>query len=96
VDHFLILIALLVLRLFRAMKTVNKNNRWWVGIEKEWAYQDKAGDWWIFRDKKVQTKPIKRKQRQMSARLSAKDYIILVLFSALGVSLALNVVGLIA
>ena len=32
------------------MKILDENAKWWIGSEKEWAYQAKNGDWWIIKN----------------------------------------------
>ncbi len=80
------------------MKILNKDSYWWKGQEKEWATQDHAGDWWIYRSQKVK-KPnmiIKKTSKERSNYLTPQQYAILLLCAVLGVSLALNVVAIIS
>lgn len=80
------------------MKILNKNGRWWKNIENEWAYKDKSGDWWIFRTERQRRKKINKrvKKGETSEALDNKFYLILVLCSLLGMSLALNVIAIVS
>lgn len=79
------------------MRMLGKDSYWWKNEEKEWAMQDKSGSWWIYKeDQKPTMKTNPKRAGQSSARLTTKEYIIIALTAALGVSLALNVVALIS
>jgi len=34
------------------VKIIDKNTKPWIGSEKEWAYKDKNGEWWLIKDTK--------------------------------------------
>ena len=79
------------------MRTLGKDSYWWKKEEKEWAMQDRSGSWWIYKEDQeptMKTKPKRAAQRSTS--LTTKEYIIIALGAALGVSLALNIVALIS
>ena len=79
------------------MRTLDKDSYWWKKEEKEWAMQDKSGSWWIYKEDQEPTMKINPKRAaQRSASLTTKEYIIIALGAALGVSLALNIVALIS
>ncbi|MAH47180.1 hypothetical protein CMI37_15240 [Candidatus Pacearchaeota archaeon] len=78
------------------MRTLNKDSYWWKGQEKEWAAQDKSGNWWIYKEDKKPSMKIKKKTKEGSSRLTTQEYIMVALASALGVSLALNIIALIS
>ena len=80
------------------MKILDKNARWWIGEEKEWAYQDKNGDWWIV---KSEEKKEKRKKKMSPCNIPAQGIISLgenlkklllmtVFVGLLGISLGIN------
>ncbi len=82
------------------LKILDKNSHWW-SREKhiKWATQDRNGDWWLingseFPEKKInKDMKIKRKRAgQFSIRPATDFYLLIVLSSLLGISLALNVV----
>ena len=75
------------------MKILSNKAKWWKGIEKEWACQDKEGNWWIYRNKKDKTSmkmPDKKRMSQRSLVIKPEAYIIIVLSIILGVSLGIN------
>lgn len=77
---------------------LNKDSYWWKGQEKEWAAQDSAGNWWIYKSQETK-KPkmiIKNKSKEKSNHLTPQQYVIILLSAILGVSLALNVVAIIS
>lgn len=78
------------------MKILNKDAYWWKGQEKEWATQDRSGNWWIYRDEKKGDNEMmfKKRPKERSAILSKEYYIIIALASALGISLGLNIVAI--
>jgi hypothetical protein len=79
------------------MKILNENARWWKGIEKEWAVQDKSGNWWLYsaKDSNLKMKmPRKKRVGEQSLMLTKEYCIIIALASALGISLALNIITL--
>tara|TARA_Y100000588_G_scaffold24072_1_gene24092 strand:- start:8096 stop:8338 length:243 start_codon:yes stop_codon:yes gene_type:complete len=78
------------------MKMLNKDAYWWKGQEKEWAMQDRSGNWWIYKNKKKDNNEMmfKRRSKEGSAIFSKEYYIIIALASALGISLALNVIAI--
>jgi len=78
------------------MKVLNKDSYWWRGQEKEWAAQDQSGNWWIYKEDKKPTMKIKNKPKESSNLLTTQQYIIIALSSALGISLALNIIALIS
>ncbi|MAF43701.1 MAG: hypothetical protein CMI54_05995 [Parcubacteria group bacterium] len=75
------------------MKIVNKHGSWWKNTEKKWAVEDKSGKWWIYKANDKST-TIKNKKRngERSARFTREQYIMMALATALGISLALNIV----
>lgn len=73
---------------------LNKDSYWWKGQEKEWAAQDKSGNWWVYKEDEKPVMKIKKKTGESSSNLSVEHYIMIALASALGVSLALNIVAL--
>jgi len=80
------------------MRTLGEDSYWWKKEEKEWVMQDKSGNWWIYRENQEPTMKTNNKRRkgQTSNRFTAEHYVILALASALGISLALNIVALIS
>ena len=79
------------------MRTLDKDSYWWKKEEKEWAMQGRDGNWYVFKKDKAPAMKTKTKQtNQRSLRFSTKEYIIIALGAALGVSLALNIVALIS
>jgi hypothetical protein len=78
------------------MRVLNKDSYWWRGQEKEWAMQDQSGNWWIYKKDKKPTVKIKKKTKESSNFLTTQQYIIIALSSALGISLALNIIALIS
>tara|TARA_R110002110_G_scaffold128650_1_gene308362 strand:+ start:179 stop:424 length:246 start_codon:yes stop_codon:yes gene_type:complete len=79
------------------MKILNENARWWKGIEKEWAFRDGKGKWWIYKKQKknkVSSALRQKKKEEGSSIFSTEDYAIIALASALGVSLVLNVLAI--
>lgn len=78
------------------MKKLDENAKWWKGLETEWAYQDKNGDWWLIKNEKekiqnnVSNIPA---QNIISMGKGLKKIIAVVAFAALlGISLGLNVI----
>tara|TARA_R100000808_G_scaffold11976_1_gene30273 strand:- start:6988 stop:7314 length:327 start_codon:yes stop_codon:yes gene_type:complete len=78
------------------MRKLDKNSKWWTGLEDEWACQDKNGEWWLFKNKK------EKRENKMS-NLPAKNILAMgegvkkLLISVtvamlLGMSLGLNIV----
>lgn len=78
------------------MKKIDKNARWWIGEEKEWIYQDSAGDWWVIKDDK------EKEQKKMNPCIApaaivscgneVKSLVLKsLIISLLGVSIALNI-----
>ena len=60
------------------MRVLNKYSHWWKKEEKEWAWQDRHGDWWISKsdDKGASVKsPNKKRQKQRSNSLSVEAYL---------------------
>lgn len=78
------------------MRTLNKDSYWWKGQEKEWAAQDRSGNWWVYKEDEKPTMKIKKKTGESSNLLTTQQYIIIGLSSALGISLALNIIALIS
>tara|TARA_B100000287_G_scaffold435337_2_gene503160 strand:- start:5452 stop:5694 length:243 start_codon:yes stop_codon:yes gene_type:complete len=80
------------------MKILNENGRWWKGVEREWAFQDSKGKWWIYKNKKkdIDKMVFKKGSKERSAVFSKEYYIILALASALGISVGLNIVAILA
>ena len=78
------------------MKILNEDAYWWKGQEKEWAMQDRSGNWWIYRNEKKdrQMIPEKTRRKEHSAVYSRDQYIIIALASALGISVGLNVIAI--
>ena len=80
------------------MRILDKYSYWWKKEEKQWATQDKDGNWWIWgrRDKSsvAMKPPSKRRKGQTSNVLTREQFLIIALASALGVSVALNVVAI--
>ena len=77
------------------MRILGKDSYWWKNEEKEWAMQDQDGDWYVYKKDKTPTMKTKRTS-QRSLSFGTKDYIIIALGAALGVSLALNIIALIS
>ena len=79
------------------MRILGKDSYWWKKEEKEWVMQDQNGDWYVYkRDEKTPPMKIKIKRtNQHSLGFSTKEYMIIALGAALGVSFALNIVALI-
>ena len=79
------------------MRILGKDSYWWKNEEKEWAMQDQDGDWYVYKKDKTPTMKTKTKRTsQRSLSFGTKDYIIIALGAALGVSLALNIIALIS
>ena len=80
------------------MRILGEDSYWWKKEEKEWATQDKSGNWWIYKASQKPTVKTNNKKRkgQTSNKLTTEQYVIIALASALGVSLALNVAALIS
>jgi hypothetical protein len=81
------------------MRMLGKDSHWWKEEEREWASQDQSGNWWIYKKTKEPT-PMKirnkRRNGQTSVRFAAEHYAIITLACALGISLVLNIIILIA
>jgi len=82
------------------MKKLDKNAIWWGREEKDWFYQDKNGDFWIFRDKEEKDmnsclNPISNldtKKLDLLASVLSWRFIALIICSGvLGISIAINV-----
>ena len=78
------------------IRILGEDSYWWKGQEKEWAAQDRSGNWWIYKQEQKPTVKIQKKTKEASASLTTQQYIMIALASALGVSLALNIVALIS
>jgi hypothetical protein len=79
------------------MKILNKHGYWWKNEEKQWVAQDKSGNWWLYNREETPAMETKSKRKgERSNKLTTERYIILVLASALGVSLALNIVTILS
>ena len=80
------------------MRILGKDSYWWKKEEKEWATQDNSGNWWIYKKKQKPTMKTNdpRRKGQTSNRFTTEHYVILALASALGISMALNVVALLS
>ena len=78
------------------MRILGEDSYWWKGQEKEWAAQDRSGNWWIYKESKKPTMKIESKTKEGSSFLTTQQYIIIALSSALGISLALNIIALIS
>ena len=84
--------------LFKLNKNTWKQAHWWNKKKKDWAIQDKHGDWWIIpgsemAEKKVSDLKIPRKKIKQSSMIVTPERMLLIVISCvLGVSLALNVV----
>ena len=61
------------------MKILDEHSRWWKGVEKEWAVEDKNGDWWIFKDEKKKVAIPKKKKTTMKHNLFRAILIALVI-----------------
>jgi len=78
------------------MRMLGKDSYWWKSEEKEWAMQGRDGNWYVYKKDKAPTVKLKNKRTgQRSINFGTKEYIIIALGAALGISLALNVVALI-
>ena len=80
------------------MKILDENAKWWIGAEKEWAYQAKNGDWWIIKNEE---KKEKREKKMSPCNIPAQGIIslggnlkkillIMVFAGLLGISLGIN------
>ena len=84
--------------LFKLNKDTWKKAHWWHKKKKDWAIQDKHGDWWIIpgsemAEKKVTDLKIPAKKIKQSSMIVTPERMILIILSCvLGVSLALNVI----
>ena len=80
------------------MRILDKDSYWWKKEEKEWASQDKSGNWWIYKKSEEPTMKTYDKKRngQTSNKFTTEHYVIFVLACVLGVSLAMNVMTLLA
>ena len=80
------------------MRILGKHSHWWKKEEKEWAWQDKHGDWWLSKrdDENSMKSPDKKKQVQRSHRFSVETYLAIFGASALGVIVAAIVAMLIS
>jgi len=83
------------------LKILDKNAHWWAREKNiKWATQDKDGDWWLINGSEFpevnlskQNMKIKSKRKgQFSMRPKTHFYLLIVLATLLGISLALNVV----
>ena len=90
------------MKLFKLNKDTWKHAHWWEKKKKDWAIQDKDGTWWVIpgsemaetrlsKDKKMKI-PSNKKIKQSSMIITPERMILILLCSALGVSLAINVV----
>ena len=80
------------------MKEIDKNTKWWIGQEREWAFQDKNGEWWLIKDEK-EKKKIEKKMSNIPAQnivsMAAgvkKLLIFIVLACLIGASLGFNII----
>jgi hypothetical protein len=79
---------------------LDENAHWWAKQKLDWATQDKDGHWWIipgseFAEKTIDKKNMKIKKRklgQSSLRVSVNFFLLILLSSILGISLALNLI----
>ena len=84
--------------LFKLNKDTWKKAHWWHKKKKDWAIQDKHGDWWIIPGSEMAEKKVtdlripKKKIRQSSMKVTLERMIIIVLACILGISLAFNLV----
>ena len=79
------------------MRILNEHSYWWKRQEKEWAAQDKSGKWWIYRSKESPTMKTKKSRAGQTSNVwKTEHYVILALASALGISLALNIVAILS
>ena len=84
--------------LFKLNKNTWKQAHWWNKKKKDWAIQDKHGDWWIIpgsemAENKVSDLKIPRKKIKQSSMIVTPERMLLIVISCvLGVSLALIVV----
>lgn len=83
------------------LKILDKNAHWWAREKNiKWATQDKNGDWWLINGSefpevnlsKQNMKTKSKRKGQFSIRPKTNFYLLIVLATLLGVSLALNVV----
>lgn len=76
------------------MKIISSKNKWWINSEKQWAYKDKLGDWWIFNREAStnarKTPSAQEKQLEKSIPLQERDIMGFVYFVVLGVSISVN------
>lgn len=84
------------------MKILDKNAKWWISSEKEWAYKDENGDWWLIKDTKGNKQKImsscinpiqgldKKKLDFLSGFFSKENLSAMAFSFLLGISVALN------
>ena len=84
----------------KKLLVLNKSNLWWHGRspEHDWATQDKDGNWWRFPGSEFAEKKIERKKNMSPCGFPPtfnfkKNLIMILLAAALGISLALNIIG---
>lgn len=80
------------------MRILNKHSHWWKKEEKEWAWQDRHGNWWLSKseDENSMKSPNKKRQVQRSDRFSTETYLAIFGASALGVIVAAIIAMLIS
>ena len=70
------------------MRILNKYSHWWKKEEREWAWQDKRGDWWISKSNyknDLMNSPSKKRQKQKSSRLSVENYLAIIGATTIGI-----------
>ena len=71
------------------MRILGKDSYWWKNEEKEWAMQDRDGDWYVYkRDKTPTIKISKKKRSQQPLKFTKEQCIIVGLAVAFGGSFA--------
>jgi hypothetical protein len=79
------------------MRILGKDSYWWKSEEKEWAMQDRDGDWYVYRKDKTPTmKTSKKRKEERGAKFTKEQCVIIGLAAAFGVSLAALIAVLIS
>jgi len=69
------------------MRILGKDSHWWKKEEKEWAMQDRDGNWYVYKRDETPTMKISKKKKR-SLKFTKEQCIIVGLAAAFGVSFA--------
>ncbi len=79
------------------MRILGKDSYWWKSEEKEWAMQDRDGDWYVYKkDKTPPMKTSKKRKEEQGGKFTKEQCVIIGLAAAFGVSLAVLIAILIS